>query len=173
MQAIVSSPFQRAAETASIIGTKLGLTVEYSDLLRERKNPTEIVGQSGDNQDVRQIVDRIDKSFHDDNLRYSDEENFVDLKERARQLLEYIAHRKESCLIMVTHVIFLHMVVSYMLLGEELTASEYNKISYLNPMDNAGVTICTCKHPWWWFWKKPEWKMLVWNNKEYVPYKGI
>ncbi|MDQ5931025.1 MAG: hypothetical protein QG674_191 [Patescibacteria group bacterium] len=160
-QAIISSPFQRTKETALIIGEVLNMPVEYCDLLVERRNPTEIVGHSGKEEQVQKIVDRIDKSFHDDTLRYSNEENFVDLKARAKRLLEYIAKRKERQIIMVTHGIFLKMVVSYMLLGDKLTASEYNKLSYLNPMDNAALTICTRTTR---FLRKAKWELLVWNN---------
>ncbi len=165
-QAIIASPFERTRETAEIIAKELGgMKIEYSDLLVERKNPTEIVGHSGQEETVAQIVDRIDKSYHDDSMRFSDEENFVDLRDRAKKLLEYIASRKEERLVMVTHGIFLKMVVCYMLLGDLLTASEYNNLSHLNPMSNAGVTICSYTTH---LFKKPEWKLLVWNNLEYV-----
>ena len=160
-QVIISSPYERTRETAAIISKELNIDVEYSDLLVERKNPSEIVERSGDERDVRTIVDRIDKSFHSDNLRYSDEENFIDLKERAKKLLSYIRSRSEERIIMVTHGIFLKMVVCYMLYGEKLNASEYNKISYFNPIDNAGIAIV--KYISHWF-KKDEWKLVVWND---------
>ena len=165
-EVMVASPFERTRETATIISKELGnMPIEYSELLIERKNPTEIVGHSGAEETVQQIVDRIDKSYHDDSLRFSDEENFVDLRDRAKKLLEYIAARKENRLIMVTHGIFLKMVICYMLLGDALTASEYNNLSHLNPMSNAGVTICSYTTS---LFRKPQWKLLVWNNLEYV-----
>ena len=160
-QVIISSPYERTRETAEIIGEELKMPVEYCDLLVERKNPSEIVGHSGTEREVREIVGRIDQSFHEDNLRYSDEENFVDLKERAKKLLRYIKGRSEKRIIMVTHGIFLKMVVSYMLLGDKLTASEYNNLSYLNPMNNAGIAICSHKGHWF---KKDEWKLIIWND---------
>lgn len=160
-QIIIASPYERTKETADIIGKELNLRVEFCDLLVERRNPSEIVGRKGDERDVRLIVDQIDKSFHDDNLRVSDEENFADLKERAKKLLEYIATRKEKQIIMVTHGIFLKMVISYMLYGENLSASLYNTLSFFNPMNNAGMTIC--KYVTHWF-GKPEWKVVTWND---------
>ena len=163
-QAIIASPYERTIETAQIIATELGIKkIEYCDLLKERRNPTEIIGHAGTEKNVKQIVDYIDNSFHDDNLRYADEENFTDLKERARKLLSYIAKRPEERMIMVTHKIFLRMVVSYMLLGEKLTASEYNNLSYLNPINNASMAICSCTTH---FFKEPEWKLLIWNDLE-------
>ena len=160
-QVIISSPYERTKETAEILGKELNMKVEYSDLLVERRNPTEIIGHEGGEREVRQIVDRIDKSYHADDLRYSDEENFVDLKERARKLLEYIKSRSEQRIIMVTHGIFLKMIASYMVYGERLTASEYNNLSYYNPIDNASMAICSYTPHWF---KKDEWKILVWND---------
>lgn len=160
-EVIISSPYQRTKETASIISEELKMPVEYSDLLVERRNPSEIIGHEGREREVRKIVDQIDKSYHTDDLRYSDEENFIDLKERARKLLIYIIERPEQRIVMVTHGIFLKMVVSYMLYGEKLTASEYNKLSYFNPIDNASMAICSYTTHWF---KKNEWKLIVWND---------
>ena len=159
---IVASPYERTAETASIIAKELGMKIEYCDLLVERRNPSEIVGHHQDEPDVRRITDLIDKSFHEDGLRYSDEENFSDLKTRARKLLSYITGRKEKHLIMVTHGIFLKMVVAYMLHGEKLTASEYAKLSYFNSLDNASMTIVKYLPHWF---RDDEWQVLVWNDQ--------
>jgi len=160
-QIIISSPYERTKETAEIIGKELNLKIKYSDLLVERKNPSEIIGHWGEEPKVRQIIDRIDKSYHADDLRFSDEENFTDLKKRAKKLLTFIKKRWQKRIIMVTHKIFLKMVVSYMLYGENLTASQYNNLSYFNPINNAGMAICSYTHHWF---KKDEWKILIWND---------
>src|ERR1035437_7886070 len=160
-QVIIASPYERTRETAGIIANELKMKVQYSPLLVERKNPSEIVGHEGAELDVRLIVDQIDKSYHDDDLRYSDEENFADLKARAKKLLDYIKERDESRIVMVTHGIFLKMVVAYMLYGEKLTASLYNTLSYYNPINNAGMTICQYVPHWFW---KDEWKIITWND---------
>src|SRR3989344_5505123 len=135
-QVIISSPYQRTKETAEIIASVLGMKVKYSKLLVEKRNPSQIVGRE-------------------------DEENFIDLKKRAKKLLKYIARRSEKRIIMVTHGIFLKMVVSYMLYGNKLTASEYNNLSYFNPIDNAGMAIVSYTHHWF---RRNEWKILTWND---------
>ncbi len=165
-EVIISSPYERTKETAEIIAHELEMPIEYSDLLVERKNPTEIVGHAGDEPETKRIVDIIDKSFHQDDLRYSDEENFIDLKNRAQKLLEYIKTRPEERIIMVTHSIFLKMVVSYMLLGDKLTASKYNTLSYLNPIENGGITICSYVEQEKTFIKaaKSQWRLITWND---------
>ena len=160
-QIIISSPYERTKETAEIIAKELKMSVEYSNLLKERRNPSEIIGHSGQEKQVKKIIDCIDKSYHADDLRISDEENFVDLKKRAKELLISITKRKEERIIMVTHGIFLKMVISYMLYGERLTASEYNNLSYFNPINNASMAICSYTTHWF---KKNEWKLIVWND---------
>mgnify|MGYP001564190978 FL=1 len=62
---------------------------------------------------------------------------------------------------MVTHMIFLKMIASYMTYGEALTASEYNTLSFFNPLNNASMAICSYTPHWF---KKGEWKILVWND---------
>ena len=161
-EVIISSPYERARETAQIIAEELGMKIEFYDLLVERRNPSQVIGRSIEEREVRLIVDQIDKTFHDDNFRYSDEENFVDLKERAEKLLTYIKKRKEKRIVMVTHMIFLKVVIAYMLYGKKLTASLYNTLSYFNPIDNAGMTIVKYTSH---LFKKDEWKVLAWNDE--------
>jgi broad specificity phosphatase PhoE len=162
-QIIISSPWERTRKTAEIISKELGgLKIKYSPLLVERKNPSEIIGQDKNSLEVRRIVDQIDKSFHADDLRYSDEENFTDLKERAKKLLRFIKWRRQKRIIMVTHGIFLKMVAAYIRHGEHLTASEYNTLSYFNSSDNAEITVVQYIPHWF---KKDEWKLLVWNGE--------
>lgn len=160
-QIIISSPYERTKETAEIIGKELNLKIKYTDLLKERRNPTKIVGHWGGELEVKQIIDNIDKSYHTDDLRISDEENFTDLKKRAEKLLAFIKKRWEKRIIMVTHKIFLKMVVSYMLYGDSLSASQYNNLSYFNPIENAGMAICSYTSHWF---KKDEWKLIIWND---------
>ncbi len=160
-QIIVASPYERTKETAEIIARELGMKVKYSDLLIERRNPSEVIGRSGGERDVRKIIDRIDKTYHPDDFRYGDEENFIDLKERAKKLLSHIKWMRQKRIIMVTHSIFLRMIVSYMLYGEKLTAFQYNNLSYFNPISNAGMAICSYTTHWF---KKGEWKLIVWND---------
>jgi broad specificity phosphatase PhoE len=160
---IIVSPFERTQETAAIINTFLKKPIEYSDLLKERRNPSEIIGKWADDVEVRRITDLIDKSFHDSNLRYSDEENFEDLKLRAEQLLDFLAARPERNILCVTHGIFLTMVIAVMQYRESLTAEEYIKLSFYNQANNAGITVCEFKP----LEKKSPthgWNLLAWND---------
>ena len=162
-QVIIASPYERTRETAEIIGRELRVKVKYSDLLKERRNASEFIGVSKNDPALRHVMDRIDNSFRDDNYRYSDEENFMDLKTRAKKLLNLIKWQPHKRIILVSHGFFLKMIAAYMTYGDGLTASQYNTLSYFNPVNNAGMAIASYTHHWL---KKDEWKILIWNDLE-------
>ncbi len=172
-QVILASTYTRTKETTDIINTCLDKPrkIEYLDLLAERRNPSEIIGKSIKDPEVQKIVDIIDKSYHRDDFRYSDEENFQDLKDRARRLLEYLSKRREKHVLVVTHGIFLRMVAAYILYGESLTASDYNLLSFLNTYNNAAITICEYKKPWFGKPLERPWELIAWDD--YMREKGI
>jgi probable phosphoglycerate mutase len=163
IEVILVSPFQRTRETAAIINQYVNKPIEYNDLLKERQNPKEIIGKWADDPEVRKITDLIDKSFHEGNLRYSDEENYEDLKKRAEKLLDYLATRQEHHILCVTHGIFLTMVIAFMENRDQLTAQDYIKLAFLNPATNAGITVCQydpaeASNP------KKGWELIAWND---------
>jgi broad specificity phosphatase PhoE len=142
IKAMVASPYERATETAHILNETLKVPLAFSPLLAERRNPTEIVGRRDDDPAVVKIVDQIDRAYHDDDFRYSDEENFADLRDRARRLLHLLSHQSATHLVAVTHGIYLKMVIAYLLNRHSLHAGDYAKLSFFNASDNAGITIC-------------------------------
>jgi broad specificity phosphatase PhoE len=167
IEAIIASPYERTQETAKAIsaGLKTPLAVETSHLLAERRNPSDIIGRPADDPEVSKIVDMVDRSFHEDDFRHLDEENFSDLKLRARELLEWIDRRPEHHLVLVTHRIFLKFVVSYIERGENFHAHDFAKLDYLNTVHPAAVTICEYD-PREGDKENQGWKMLVWDDYE-------
>ncbi|HVW71647.1 MAG TPA: histidine phosphatase family protein, partial [Candidatus Paceibacterota bacterium] len=165
IEAIYASPFERAKETAEIIAAQLHVPIEYSDLLRERKNPSDVIGKSTRDPEVEQIVSQIDLTFHDDTYRHADEENFLDLKARAIACLSYLASRPEQELCIVTHHAFLKMLLACMLYRDELHASDFVKLSFFNQSDNGGTSICEYR-PWGrWLNKNRGWRVLSYNEQ--------
>lgn len=177
IQKILCSPYDRTRETADIINMHIHVAkpIEYNPLLGERRNPSEIVGHSIDEPEVKKIVNIIDHSYHDDTYRFSDEENFIDLRDRAKACLAYLESQKEKRVLVVTHGIFLKMLIAYILHRDELTAVLYNKLSFFNPANNAGITVCqltkgilgtkiAAPKP------KDAWKLIVWDD--HIDLKG-
>ena len=168
IRSIISSPYPRAAETAVVINERLKVPLSYSTLLVERRNPSEVVGKKDDDPDVLKVIDRIDRIYHDDDYRYSDEENFSDLKERARRCLSLLSRQGAGSVCAVTHSIFLKMIIAYLLFREGLHAKDYAKLSFFNASDNAGIVTCEY-NPRRMFSNTRGWRVLEYNI---TPYEG-
>jgi len=169
IRAMISSPYERAVETAQIINERLKVPLTFSPLLIERRNPSEIVGKNDDTPEVRRVVDQIDRVYHEDDFRYSDEENFADLKTRARRCLNLLARQSTQHTCVVTHSIFLKMLTAYLLYREGLHASDYAKLSFYNASDNAGITICEF-NPWKMLGRTRGWSVIEYNV---TPYESL
>lgn len=161
---IVSSTYPRARETSEILNKHLNVPIITSSLLAERKNPTEIIGKHTDDPEVIRIVDQMDLGYHEDDYRFSDEENFVDLKKRAKKCLDLLARQGGRETVVVTHHVFLKMLIAYMLYRERMHASDFTKLSFFNVSDNAGITVCEF-HPWHIFSKTRGWSVLSYNEQ--------
>ncbi len=164
IERIIASAYPRARETAEIINTYLKVPVIYSSLLAERKNPSDIIGKHTDDTDVIHIVDQMDLAYHPDEYRFSDEENFIDLKKRAKKCLSLLAHQGASETVVVTHHVFLKMLVAYLLYREQLHAKDFAKLSFFNYSNNASITVCEF-HPWK-FWNATRgWEVVSYNEQ--------
>lgn len=162
VERIITSTYPRAEETAHIIAKHFGVPVVPSALFAERRNPSEIIGKPTNDPTVVSIVDRIDLSYHTDDFRYSDEENFLDLKKRAQACLALLSRQGPAHTIIVTHHAFLKMCIAYLLYRDDLHAADFAKLSYFNVSDNAGVTICEFD-PWQIFSKTRGWRVVSYN----------
>lgn len=160
---IITSPYERAVQTAEIIGTGVRVPITTSPLLAERRNPAEVIGKSTHDPEVMSIVAKIEKGYHDDDFRYSDEENFTDMKARARACLTYLEKVPGTSIAVVTHHALLQMLLSYILYREDLHAEQYVKLAFFNPAENGGVTICEY-HPWKKFSAQRGWEIVAYNE---------
>jgi len=161
---IIASPYERAKETAMIISEKVHAPIIYTRLLAERRNASILIGKSTRDPEVVRIVDEMDLAYHEDDYRYSDEENFQDLKIRARKCLLYLAKTGRTQTCVVTHHAFLKMLLSYMLYRENLHLPSYVKLSFFNTSDNGGISVCEF-HPWKIFSKTRGWEILSYNEQ--------
>lgn len=161
---ILSSTYPRARETAEIISAHVKAPIVYSRLFVERKNPSDIIGKHTDDPNVMRIVDQMDLAYHADDYRFSDEENFIDLKRRARKCLALLSRQGAKETAVVTHHVFLKMLVAYLLYREQLHAADFVKLAFFNVSDNAGITVCEF-HPWRMLSKTRGWEVVSYNEQ--------
>lgn len=178
VECILTSPYERTMETAAILSSLLEVPVEASELLVERRNPTEIIGRRKDELEVRRAIDFIDKTIHPDTARYSDEETFAEIKERGQELLRMLAARREKNIMVVSHALFITVLASLIVVGDGLTAAELAKLRYFNApgeekkdtsiiVQNTALTLAEYRS-FSLSKEKRGWQLLLWNDASHL-----
>jgi broad specificity phosphatase PhoE len=93
----------------------LEVPVAELDAARERRHPSEVVGKHKHDPQAREVSETIWQHFTEPNYRYSDEENFEDLRERAVQVEQSLLHTDGQRIALVSHGAFLRALFAYML----------------------------------------------------------
>lgn len=157
---ILSSPFERAKQTAEVIGKQLNKKIEYDDLLKEIRRPSEIEGKHIEDEKALKIKEKISQNAHDSNFRYSDEENFFDFKKRVLSLIKKLIKKKEDNILIISHGQTIAMLFCVITLGENLTVDQHNQLRSILRMNNTGITIFS--------YLDNKWKLLTWNDTNHL-----
>lgn len=161
---LVASTMTRAQQTASILGDKIKKEVIPSDLFAERRRPSAQTGKPKDNTESLVIDKEIWNNFGTPGYRHSDEENFEDLRDRARQVLEFLASRPEDHIAVITHGFFMRILLAYVVFRERLTGRECELFMRTFHMENTGLTIIKYAGPD----KEPPWWVWTWNDHAHL-----
>ena len=156
---IIVSPQKRTKETAEIIAKKIGKNVQFVALLEERKWPSEIEGKPMNDPEVEKIFALImEKSNADPNWHYSDEENFVDVKKRARLFIEFVSGLSEENILAVSHEYFIKLVIATMIFNDQLTYDLFRSFFHSTSLNNTSLTLCEKEND--------AWKLVTLNNSK-------
>ena len=166
IEVLITSTMKRAHETAAIIAEKTGKRLEVSDLFRERRRPTEFIGKSHQDPEGQEMDRLLVENFTTPGYRYSDEENFEDVKSRAQAALAFLVARDEEHVGVVTHSLFARVLLATAVLGDELTAVECDRFIKAFDMENTGLTVL--KYTSTATLYTPEWKVWTWNDHAHL-----
>jgi len=161
---LFTSPFLRAHQTALAISRLSGLAIEISDTLIERKAPLSTQGRSMDEAEVWAAFKTIHTNYTDPDFRYEDAESFTDLKNRAQKALELIIQSEGKNIIVVTHGLFLRVLIGEMLFGNSFTGTELINLIHGLRTTNTGLTWCQYDED---FVHKP-WRIMTWNDHNHL-----
>jgi probable phosphoglycerate mutase len=161
---IISSTWQRAQETAKIINSRINKPLVLSDLFVERKWPSEQTGLLKDSRESQEIEKIIWNSFSNPEIRHSDEENFMDLKERIEKALVLLENRPEENILVVTHGFILRIILACIVMGEELTAPECDQFVDKFHTKNTGLTVVQYGKTE----KRTRWHLSIWNDHSHL-----
>lgn len=159
---IYSSPMVRAKQTAEIISNKLKIPVEFWENLKEIRNPSKIWGKPADDKNILKIKELARKKFIKRDGRYSDEETFEELNERAESVLEHLLLRhKEQNVLCISHATMIKMIVCKAIFGKSLTPEIFLQLREHLWLKNTGITICEYTNKW-------GWTLVNWNDTSHI-----
>ncbi len=167
VERIIASPYERTRQTAEIINGVLNLPLTYSELFVERRPPSELIGKPGDGPEYRAAREiwererRVDPTF-----RYSDEETFAELKERALAALRYLVEEKADHAAVVTHAGFLKVMLGCMVFGEGYEYAMHVDVHNAFKTKNTGITLVEYKddpNPF-----HGGWSINAWNDHAHL-----
>ena len=161
---VICSTAVRAKETADFILEKNPTPVEYSDIFIERRRPSSHAGVAKDDPDAIETEQSILDNFHVPGFRHSDEENFEDLKDRARKAFEYLVARPEDRIAVVTHGMFLRVMAAYLMFGEKLTSRECNQFMWKMSTENTCISVFRYQKDL----PDRNWQMMRWNDHAHL-----
>ncbi len=162
IERVVCSTMNRTRETAAIINAELKAPIEFLDILQEVKRPTILEGLEHDDPKYISFDEIFNRRKYEENWRFSDEENFIDRKNRGLRVLEYLLNLSETETLVVAHNGIIKTIVATMLFGKEMSPREYYAWLELTRMNNTGVTECL------WHSQKNKWKLMTWNDQTHL-----
>lgn len=157
---VISSPFERARQTAEIIGKNIGKEVLFSNFFTEMKRPTAIEGKFKNDAKIVEIKEKIMNNWENPHWHHSDEENFFELRNRAISAIHYLVELNSENIIVVTHGEFMRIMICVMIFGNDLQPREFKFIRKFLDLSNTGITLCK--------FDNGVWKLKVWNDHAHL-----
>jgi len=159
IEKIYSSDLMRAKQTAEAIAEEIKKPLVLSELLRERKRPTEVLGMEYTNSKAKKITNQIEENLEDKNWHYSDEENFSDLVMRTQDFLRVL--KKEAAMdseniAVVSHGAMLKLIILSMILRDSLSPKIFQSFNENVRVTNTGITMME--------FNNGNWRLLTFND---------
>ena len=164
---IIASDYPRAKITAEKIQEATKKPIEFSELFRELRRPSEFWGRVVQkDEEVLAGYALINEHFGDKDWHFSDEENFFDLKARGIEALEYLLTRNEERILVVSHGNFSRNLLGIMLRGESYGHQDYIDIESTFELGNTSITVAEYKY----HWRKDAdtWMIESWNDRAHL-----
>lgn len=162
IDAIFSSPYERARQTADIISSfTKKFQVQESEYLSEVRYPSEVVGKPKQDPESIRIVEMVRSHYGQDGWHYSDEETFDQFTERAHLVLDHFSKTGFKNIVVVSHERFIRVLVGVVLLGAEFTPDIFSVVRKNLYVSNTGITICEQQH-------EGAWRLITLNDHSHV-----
>ena len=149
---IFASPLVRTRQTAEIISKNLNIPIEQWDELSEVKGPSEIAGKPIKDPGVSKIKKIIRDNYTKGNWKYSDEENYEEINQRAKMFLDHLVkYHSDRDIVCVSHATYIKFLIARMLFGKNLTPETAHIFYHHFLIQHTGLTICEYDKEDGWF----------------------
>jgi broad specificity phosphatase PhoE len=153
---IISSSSSRAKDTAEIVNRDRGLSVKITELFVEREHPSELLGVTHEDERFGQVKQKVKASFRK-HERYSDEETFADLSNRAKKFKSILESEDGGTILVVGHGKFTKFFLSYLCFGNDLNTDIFIHLDEFMTSRNLGLSEATYDE------KSNRWRLQQWN----------
>jgi broad specificity phosphatase PhoE len=140
---LVSSTYERAAQTARIVGSSIGISPKYKTFFREIERPSFFANTSLFNIRTFWYIGLSVLFRNRPTWRYKDGENFSDIYTRVQHAFQYIESLTEAheSIIIVSHSAYISLLMTYMCHGSKLTLRELvSTLLRIEHLKNCDVT---------------------------------
>jgi len=115
-----------------------------------------------DNSKSIEINSQIAKNWSSKSWKYSDEDNFEELRKRGQEVVNYLLEKhKGHNVLCISHGIIIKILVCVVIFGEKLNPEIFWEFNSHTLVENTGITHLE-------FTEKHGWKVLGWNNTTHL-----
>lgn len=163
IDAIVTSKWKRAKETAEVVSKTLGLQLKALEEVSERRQSAKIYGAKLSSKTHQKYSKDFLRNFSLDWKFYDEEESLRNVANRAIKFKNRLIQKHlGGNLLVVSHDIFIRCFVAACILGDNYEDSAFIKIFRSLWLENTGISLL-------WFNEKAErWKVLYLNNYSHL-----
>lgn len=159
---IYASPHLRTKQSAQIIASELKLPIEYWDLLKERKRPSEVEGLKFEDPKAAEIYEITRKNQIRPDWKYSDDESYNELLTRAKNVEEHLRNRhKDQNVICVSHIGMIMIIALQIILQDKITPKVFWQFYHHSRHSNTGITQLE-------YSEKSGWNLVAWNDTAHL-----
>lgn len=149
LDVIITSPLKRALQTTDIISQHLQIPVIEHDGLKEKVNPSAIIGRDKYDEDVLAIKKQIEGHYHNKDWRHSDEETYFDLHARILKFINWLIRSDYHSPLLVTHEVVIKMVTAHALFGKKLNSEIFLYYYTHVKLANGSISKCCFQNGVW------------------------
>lgn len=162
VEALISSDFVRALDTASTIGEHINIKPEVAAVFGEWLEPSVNLNRHKDHPEsilVRQATFAYPTDPH---AKHSDEESFYELSMRARAAIHLLEEHPASRICVVTHGAFLRVLAGVILFRENYSKLQFTDLFLHLVTNNTGVTYARK------LTDAKGWQLITWNDSAHL-----